>query len=52
MFSALNPKLKALPGISMKNPMSVFCTEKGRNRNRLFYYVVKIVEIRDEEGLW
>ena len=39
----------------MKNPVSVgdysFVQGKGRNRNRLFYYVAKIVEIRDDGNL-
>ena len=55
MFAALNPEQEELPGTSLKNPVSVgdysFVQEKGRNRNRLFYYVVKIVEIRDDGNL-
>ena len=55
MFTALNPEQEALPGNSLKNPVSVgdysFIQEKSRNRNRLFYYVVKIVKIRDDGNL-
>ena len=55
MFTALNLEQEALPGTSLKNPVNVgdysFIQEKGRNRNRLFYYVVKIVEITDDGKL-
>ena len=52
MFSALNEGEDVLPGNSMRNPVSVgdysFVREKGRKSNRVFYYVVKIVEIKDD----
>ena len=55
MFTALNLEQESLLGNSQKNPVSVgdysFIQEKGRNRNRFFYYVVKIVEIRDDGNL-
>ena len=55
MFAALNPEQEELLVTSLKNPISVgdysFIQEKGRNRNRLFYYVVKIDKIRDDGNL-
>ena len=55
MFTALNLEQEALPRTFWKNSINVedysFIQEKGRNRNRLFYYVVKIVKIRDDGNL-
>ena len=55
MFTALNSEQEELPGTSVKQPVSVgdysFVREKGRKSNRLFYYVVKIIDIRDTDTL-
>ena len=55
MFSALNEEEEKLPGTAMKNPVSVgdysFVREKGRKSNKIFYYVVKVIEIKDDDTL-
>ena len=52
MFSALNQEEEQLLGSCLKHPVSVgeysFIREKGRKSNRTFYYIVKVVEIVED----
>ena len=54
MFSALNQEEGELPGSCLKHLVSVgeysFISEKGRKSNRTFYYIVKVVEIVEEDN--